>query len=424
MVSSLARELSKNHRVDVFHSDPLSDVADYSVTEKKFDGYVGWEVKKDVRKITSFQETYIDEKIEDVFENKIKELKPDVVHFHHLLHLSCNLPKIAKKYKIPIVLTLHDFWFQCFAIKRVDLAGKMCDFVDINKCEACIKRKIPLNYAEKKIIQKIRNENFLKLLKKAYFIKEQIKNFLINKKDSGEIQIRNKKLMEVLLSCDLVIAPTKFLHNEFLKWGLKEGKLIYSADGIEDTHFRDNEKNKSDKFRFAFIGSIVPEKGLEVAVDAFNKISDLNCLLYIYGDLNYDKRYSDVIKKKSGKNKKIIFKGTFAPEKIGKVFKDIDCLIMPSVWAENSPLVVKNAILAKTPVLASDIPGVWDMIKNNHDGLLFKMGNAEDLTDKMKKILDEKEYSRIKKNIAPIKTTKENAEELVIIYKKLIKNGQ
>jgi len=395
LVSNLAKEMSDKHDVHVFFSNPTADVSDYNVKRRIFDGYTGWEVQKDVRKNIYFEETYIDEKVDKSFEKKLEELKPDVVHFHHLIHLSTNLPKIAKKYNVPVVFTLHDFWFQCPMIKRVDLKNEMCDAVDSQKCVKCAKARSPFSYT----------------------ILERIENIVFGNRDFDEIKKRKKALLKAIKHCDLVIAPTKYLFEEFKKWGIPEDKFVYSADGIDNTHFSDIVKTKSKNFRFAFIGAIIPEKGLHVLIDAYNKSGIQNSLLHIFGDLNIDGEYAAKIQEKSVKNKRIIFRGTFLPEKIGKVFKDIDCLVMPSVWAENAPLVVKNAIIAKTPVIASDIPGIKDNIEDGKNGLLFEMGDSEELRDQMKKIVKKEEYEKIKNGIEKIKTAKDNAEELVDLYK-------
>lgn len=400
LVSSLAKEMSSKHDVHVFFSNPTAERPDYSVKRKNFDGYTGWEVQKDVRKNIYFEETYIDERVDKAFEKRLDELKPDVVHFHHIIHLSANLPKIAKKHNIPVVFTLHDFWFQCPMIKRVDLKNEMCDEVDSKKCVKCAKAKNPFGYT----------------------ILERIRNIFAGNRDFEEIKKRKRVLLGAIKYCDLMIAPTKYLFEEFKKWEIPKDKFIYSADGIDDTFLSDIKKTKSKNFRFAFIGAIIPEKGLHILIDAYNKSDIHDSLLYIFGDLNIDEGYAAKIQEKSAKNKRIIFRGTFSPEKIGKVFKDIDCLVMPSVWAENAPLVVKNAILAKTPVIASDIPGVRDNIENGINGLLFKMGDSEELMKQMKKIVKKEEYEKIKNRIRKIKTTKENADELINMYKQLLKN--
>jgi len=421
LVNNLCERLSRKNKLDLFFCNPLAKTPDYSIKKKQFKGFIGWEVQKNIHKYKKFEETYLDKKIEEVFRLKLEELKPELVHFHHLIHLSANLPNIAKEFNVPVVLTLHDFWFQCLSIKRVNLKGEMCTSIKAEECSACIKRKHQSNLFEKLLVGRLNNKSILNVLKKVYLLKEDLSKKVFNNEKKIEIiRKRNDTLLKALNSCDVIIAPTKYLFNEFKEWGVNSDKLMYLADGIEDKYFKNIEKSQSNKFRFAFIGAIVPEKGLHVLIDAFNKINNPDILLYVFGSLDCDKRYSKEIKEKCGLNERIIFKGTFPPTKIGKIFRSIDCLVLPSIWMENSPLVVKNALLAKTPVIASDIPGVQDDINNNENGLLFEIKNDQDLKDKMLQMIKKNNYLRIKGNIKSPKTVKDNVMELEGIYNKLL----
>jgi len=399
LVSNLSKELAKKHKVDVLYTKPVSDSRSYSVKKHPFEGYNGWEIHKDIRKYTQFKDLYIDKEIDKLFAKALKKLRPQVIHFHHLFHLSANLPEVARKHNIPTVLTMHDFWLQCLTTKRVYHDGSTCRTVNYERCVACAKEKVHLAP---------RGPNKMDRFKEFFLKKET---------EMDKIKKRKKILLQAVDNCDLIIAPTKFLYKEFIKWGIPERKMIYSADGIDDSYFKKIDKTYSTNFRFSFIGTAIPEKGLDVAIEAFNKVNLPNAVFNIYADLKHDKEYVKSLKKSSKDNPNIVFKKTFPPEEIGKVFKEIDCFIMPSVWFENAPLVIKNAILSKTPVIASDIPGVRDNIFDGKNGLLFKIGDSNELRLKMKQIVDDKEYSRIVRNIKKIKTAKDNARELANIYK-------
>lgn len=419
LVSNLSKKMSESHEVHVFYANPVSSNPDYSINEGKIGKYTTWELQKDIRNNISFEQEYFDENVEIAFKALIEKIKPDVIHFHHLLYLSYNLPKIAHENGIPVFLTFHDFWFQCFSIKRVDLSGKSCDTIDVKKCASCMQRKKPLSSTQKVLLNKVKNQWLLKKLRVAHFRKAQLENFFKRYRAVTEINKRNESLRDVFKYCDRIYAPTTYLYEEFKKWGIGD-KMIYSADGIDNTFLSDISKKESSNFRFAFIGAITSEKGLHVLIDAFNKFNEDGVSLYVFGDLYKDKNYGKTIANSAKKNKNIIFKGTFPPEDVAKVFQEIDCLIMPSIWAENSPLVVKNALMTRTPVIASRIPGVKDDINDNENGLLFKMGSSDELVLQMKKILDKNLYLKIKNNIKAIKTIDDNVNELLIAYKEII----
>ena len=63
------------------------------------------------------------------------------------------------------------------------------------------------------------------------------------------------------------------------------------------------------------------------------------------------------------------------PEHLSRV----DVLVLPSVWLENSPLVIKEAFAAGVPVVTSDLGGMAELVRRDVDGLLFEPGNADAL---------------------------------------------
>ena len=98
----------------------------------------------------------------------------------------------------------------------------------------------------------------------------------------------------------------------------------------------------------------------------------------------------------------------------------IDLLVVPSLWAENSPLVIHEAFLHGTPVLASDIGGIPELVRRGVSGELFRAGDARDLAVKLRRfITDPDYYSTIRARIPPVKTIAGNAEELEELYVRL-----
>jgi glycosyltransferase involved in cell wall biosynthesis len=100
---------------------------------------------------------------------------------------------------------------------------------------------------------------------------------------------------------------------------------------------------------------------------------------------------------------------------------EIDVLVVPSIWHENSPLTIHEAFLAKTPVIASNIGGMAELIQDEVNGLLFKVGDVADLREKITMIVQHPDLiSKLSANIGPVKTIEENAVEIEQIYGDLI----
>jgi len=115
--------------------------------------------------------------------------------------------------------------------------------------------------------------------------------------------------------------------------------------------------------------------------------------------------------------------GGFDNRYILDIFKEIDILVLPSIWPENSPLVIQEAFATKTPVIASNIGGIPELIDDRVNGLLFKAGDSDalytiiELIKNNTSILDE-----LRKNISLPKDIKTNALEIENLYKSLLNN--
>jgi glycosyltransferase involved in cell wall biosynthesis len=246
--------------------------------------------------------------------------------------------------------------------------------------------------------------------------------FAGQKKAIGQIQDRTQHIKEMCGMVDLFLSPSKFLITKFKEFGIPEEKMIFSDYGFDILPFANFKRTESKKIRFGYVGSIIPTKGIHVLIEALNKIADARAGLVIWGkDVGYDgvNNYSEYLKG-IVKNPAIRFAGEYDNKKIAEVLADIDVLIVPSIWYENSPLTIHEAFLAKTPLIVSGIGGMAELVKDGVNGLHFCMGDARDLAAKIISILDNPSLiSELAKNASEVKTIQENAEEITQFYASL-----
>ncbi len=99
---------------------------------------------------------------------------------------------------------------------------------------------------------------------------------------------------------------------------------------------------------------------------------------------------------------------------------EVDVLVVPSMWYENMPLVINEAFLSKTPVIASDIGGIPELIRDGVDSILFKAGDIEDLRKKIEYVINNPDIiEKFKKNMPRVKSIEDNARETEKLYNKL-----
>ena len=390
----LSKELSKRHKVYIFHRITDRRKEEYEVCSGNFDGLNVCRINNTWKYCNSFEMTYKNDIIARKFGVFINEVNPDIVHFHHLTCLSTTLIQEVKKRNIPVVFTLHDYWPICQRgqLLRRDLTvcGKP-NKLECIKCMAC---------------------------------QLSIKGRIEKREAIDQINKRAEHIKKMCSLVDVFISPSKFLIKKYKEFGFSENKIIYCEHGMDLNIFRNFTKKPSKNLRFGYIGTIIPSKGLHILIEAFNKIKNNNISLKIYGPaLSYD-GFEDYFQRlqRMVSNHSIRFMNKYENRELANILSDIDVLIIPSIWYENSPLTIKEAFMADIPLIASNIGGMAEHIQNNQNGYLFRSGDQRDLYKKIRKFIDQPDLIRkFSKNITPVKTIEKNAKEIEDSYLSLIK---
>ncbi|XRP97073.1 glycosyltransferase family 4 protein [Methanocaldococcus sp. 16A] len=418
----LSKELAKKHEVHVFY--PTRDKGKKSITIHSFEreklhlhelvipnDFI-WKIKR-FWDLLLIKNTYINKSVEGIFRTLLRRIKPDIIHFEHLIGLSTTLINIAKEeFNIPIVLTLHDYWFMCPNIQLITYEHIICKEPDPSKCRECwvknrakdISKALGVYYIPKSL-----TERPLEIVLKIFNHPEKFEK-------------RNKYLKSLLLKADKIISPSKFLRETFIRYGISEDKIIYSENGYNLEVFKGfkKKKNSTNKIIFGFAGNVIPIKGVHVLVDAFLKVPEEKAELRIYGYYNPKSEYVKKILTKAKRKKNIKFMGRF--EDIKEPYSGIDVLIFPSIWYENCPLVLAEARATKTPVIASNLGAIPEFVKHGKTGLLFEPNNPEDLYEKIMQIIQNpKLIEKFKANIKLPRSIEEQAKEIEEIYKSLMR---
>ncbi|MBZ0287338.1 MAG: glycosyltransferase, partial [Anaerolineae bacterium] len=109
--------------------------------------------------------------------------------------------------------------------------------------------------------------------------------------------------------------------------------------------------------------------------------------------------------------------GSFKQDDIPAIFSEIDVLIVPSIWYENCPTVIREAFANRTPVVVSNIGGMAEAVRDGVDGLHFQVNDAADLACKLRRFLDEPALiETFRQNIQMPPTAAAFANEIEKIY--------
>ena len=117
----------------------------------------------------------------------------------------------------------------------------------------------------------------------------------------------------------------------------------------------------------------------------------------------------------------IAFRGAFAPDRAAAIYRDIDVLVVPSLWPENSPLVIHEAFQAGVAVVGARTGGIPDLIEDNVSGLLFETGSAADLARRLRELIENPERVTALAAGAPrVKTIEQDSAEWEDAYADVI----
>jgi glycosyltransferase involved in cell wall biosynthesis len=197
-------------------------------------------------------------------------------------------------------------------------------------------------------------------------------------------------------------------------------RILFSDNGMAAAQVRTVPRVPSDAIRFGYFGTISDWKGIHLIVEAFNGLPEAGLEGKIYGDLTFLPDYSRRLRNER-RNLALRFLGRFPNAQIAEVLAEIDVLIVPSVWFENSPLTIHEAFIAGVPVVCSDRGGMAELVADGKNGLHFRLGDAVDLRRKLQRFLDEPGLlADLRGDFPAVKDIASDARDMVERYNALI----
>ncbi|MEO0160570.1 MAG: glycosyltransferase [candidate division WOR-3 bacterium] len=292
----------------------------------------------------------------------LKTINPDIVHFHHYVHIGMELIKFVKNIlpKSKILLTLHEFLPICYhngqMVKKYDLS--LCERSSLEECNECFPD-----------------------IKKEWFF------------------LRKHKFMRIFDYVDAFISPSYFLKSRFVEWGIPENRIHVIENGFPDFEKLTPRSIKEGEGRnvFGFFGQINIYKGLAVVLNGLiglKKRDRKKIKLYING--NSLQTLPEDVKNQIEKpltelmNEGVAFHlGPYKGVKMQKErMKRIDWVIMPSIWWENSPMIIQEAYGFGRPLLVSGIGGMAEKVIDGLTGFHIPVSDPIAWAEKMVELAD------------------------------------
>jgi len=411
----LAKALqARGHELCVYHTARDPARPQYELRRGEFDGLRIFEVVHN-HAFPDFRSVYKDERMEAHLATVLDEFRPDVVHIQHLHLHSIGYPALLKARGLPIVFTLAEYLLICLRAWLVTPEFELCDGPEPTRCARCASRVSPPvralanatgprpRYSLRRFLGKVRRRLAPDTLVPA-------------------VERRDREIREGLRPVDVFVAPSRFLAERFVAAGaIEEERIVVSDYGFDHAPFAACEPRERDgTLRIGFIGSIAEQKGVHLLLEAFADI-DHGVECWIYGDTS---AFPDYVRSLGGERGNVRFQGRFENTRVGEVLSSIDVLCVPSRWYENSPLSIHEGFMAGVPVLTADRGGMAELVEHERSGLLFRLGDADDLRRQILRLRDEDGLvERLRAGIPPVKDIAEDAERTEALLERLAKSA-
>ncbi|MBI4565310.1 MAG: glycosyltransferase family 4 protein [Planctomycetes bacterium] len=352
------------------------------VTQYTYEGIPVYCVDKNYVPHSRIKETYYHEAMRGILGDVLYELQPDLVHVTHLINHTGVLLDVAHEMGLPIVATLTDFFGFCYNNRLEAADGSLCRGPNSSRsnCIACYLKANSGNLPD--FIRKWSSAA-------AWGLAVLPGIPLLGRGVVGGVALDLKSRPNILGACykkyRAVITPTRFLREAYVANGLTT-RCFDIHFGVDVSRNPKPARDLEGPVNFGFIGQLAAHKGPDLLVEAFKRLPRGSATLNIYGSEDHDLRFMANLKGMAT-GYPVHFRGTFPSERIAAVLAEIDVLVIPSRWYENSPLVLLNSLATHTPVVVSDVDGLTEFVHEGRNGFSFQRGSAQDLEQVMRRFL-------------------------------------
>lgn len=295
----------------------------------------------------------------------VQAFDPHIVHFQHTQFMGYDLIRAVHQAapNAGIVYTLHEYLPICHR------DGQMLRTVDNKPCMESSPQRC--------------HECFPEIAPQTFFL-------------------RRRFIQSQMAMVDMFIAPSKFLRDRYVDWGLDPAKVRVEEYGRLPVSARAGSSSRRFPDRFAFLGQLSKYKGVDLVVRAMSLVAEDEVEtapatkrarpaakpkphLYLHGaNLDIQRHeFQRELKELLDKSTNVTLVGKYAAEDLPQIMSEIDWVVVPSIWWENSPLVIQEALMYGRPVICSDIGGMAEKVTDGVNGVHFRAGNPRSLADVM-----------------------------------------
>jgi glycosyltransferase involved in cell wall biosynthesis len=389
------------HDISVIAREERFGYPEYKIMRDERDGIPVMRIVNNFKKL---QERYMYDyhpRIEEIFEDELARLKPDLVHVQHLSGASWGIPLIVKKHGIPLVVSLHDYWYACERVQLLRPDGTICPGPDDGRNCSRYCAHGSLSLIASAVIERLKwGTGFLgacpseRIVLRALAAIQPLAMPRKTKKLRRVYRERCARLLHNLSSADALIAPSEKAREIYEALGIPKERVVVIPHGAPPlpearAGFLRNEYDGTRSLVVGYIGTVMAHKGVVTLLRAIRGLSPGKVTLRIYGRA-YPPRFTRFITKAITRfpRGQVEIQGAYQPEELPRLMAGLDVVVIPSLWHETFNLVLWEAWASRLPVIASRVGALSDFIREGVDGLTFPPGNWRGLRAQLARIVE------------------------------------
>jgi glycosyltransferase involved in cell wall biosynthesis len=343
--------------------------------------------------IDFFLETYRDKRLYTTYiADFLNAYKPDVVHFQHTHFIGFDFLTLVRRMlpQTPIVYTLHEYLPMCHRDGQMVRTGSeaLCFGASPRRCNECFPDWTP----------------------QWFFLRERL-------------------IKAHLSNVDAFLCPSNFLLERYVDWGIPREKLRFEDYGRVPQTPLDTPVEERRRTRLGFFGQMNPYKGVETLIAAMKilAVREPEVHLNIYGANVHvlpPDQHERIVGALEGATDNVTFAGPYRPGDVPRLMAETDWVVVPSVWWENSPLVIQEAFMHGRPVICSDIGGMAEKVTHGVNGLHVGVGSAAQLAETIVAAVNRPGlWEQLRTGIPPIYAMEDHIASLESLYDELLEQA-
>lgn len=293
--------------------------------------------------------------------NYFREIRPDIAHFGNFQFLTFGALLAAKRLKIPVAVSIYDYWYFCPLTTLLAHCGRICRRFHGVWCVHCL----PARFS---IIQRF----FLSVRKRVFdFFLKKVDRFFVLSQSSRQILV---------------------------DYGIENDKVSIIRMPLPDDLEQPQQPQEGQKEESVlFVGWLQKRKGLHILLEAMSLVWQRRPqvkLNIVTQKVKWEPEYEDMIQSKLKNippDKYVILLGQREREEIRDLMKRAAVVVVPEQWENMSPLIVIEAMSFSRPVVASNIGGIPELIEDGREGFLAAYQDPADFAEKISLLLNDKE---------------------------------